>query len=107
MKTDTPSSTDVAAAVSKYYQIAKEAMDKPSEEELDPFIAPSVCHVAPTFLVEWIGCHGWLLFLSSSIWKAATMLEDTLSQLQPSNLVDAELLNRASSINDNLYDLRV
>lgn len=77
-----PSSTDIATALSKFNHITRETLDRPSEEELDPFMAPDVCHVASTFLVEWIACHGWLLFLSHSIWKAAAMVENVLSELK-------------------------
>lgn len=82
IKNEKPSSTDTAAAISKFNQITRETLDNPTDEELDPFIAPDVCHVAPTFLVEWTACHCWLLFLSNSIWKAAAVFENVLSEIR-------------------------
>ncbi|XP_034253787.1 nuclear exosome regulator NRDE2 [Thrips palmi] len=82
LKDEKPTSTDIATALSKFNHITRETLDRPSEEELDPFMAPDVCHVASTFLVEWTACHGWLLFLSHSIWKAAAMIENVLSELK-------------------------
>ena len=98
-----PSKTDIASALSKFHHVTKEALNKPAEEELDPFIAPDVCHLAPTFLVEWTACHGWLLFLTHSIWKAAAVFENVLSDLvvvQPSESESSD--DVSSSVHDNL-----
>lgn len=82
LKNEQPSNTDVAAALSKFNHVTKAALDNPETEELDTLIAPDVCHLVPTFLVEWTVCHGWLLFLSHSIWKATTMFENVLRELE-------------------------
>lgn len=103
MKNEKPSSTDIAAALTKFNHITREALDKPEEEELDPFLAPDVCHLASTFLVEWAGCHGWLLLLSHSIWKAAAMFENVLSELKVSPASSSESSGSGtSSTHENL-----
>lgn len=100
MKDEKPSSTDIAAALAKFNHVTRETLDSPSEEELDPFMAPDVCHVASTFLVEWTACHGWLLFLSHSIWKAATMIENVLTELKVA--VSEPSGSSTSVVHDNL-----
>lgn len=102
LKEEQPSSTDIAAALSKFHHITKEELNKPGEEELDPFIAADVSHLAPTFLVEWTTCHAWLLFLSHSIWKAAAMFESVLSELVIQSSNTETLDSVLSSVHEDL-----
>lgn len=106
LKSEKPSGIDIAAALTKFQNISKEALERSAEDELDPFIAPDVCHVAPTFLVEWVACYGWLLYLSHSIWKAAAMFEDILSQLQAFTTSSSDSSNNSPSTSDIFIHLQ-
>lgn len=60
----------IKLAVAEYQRVTDDVLREDHTDDLD------MEQTQPQFLVEWVCCQAWFLFLTESVWSACSFLEE-------------------------------